>query len=107
MVVRCTTTYSISVYITTKIVNSIPAHGDVYSIQHYVTVGFTGTLVSYTNEIYLHDITEIIMKVALRTIILTPKWIIRSVYRRKDDKALTKMKREKDKQLSTKHYTEN
>ena len=38
-----------------------------------LTVSFSGTPVSYTNEIYLHDITEISMKVALSTIIITPQ----------------------------------
>jgi hypothetical protein len=34
MVVGYTTTYAIT--ITTKVVSLIPAHGEVYSIQHYV-----------------------------------------------------------------------
>ena len=35
MVVGFTTTYAISAY-HTKVVNSNPVHGEVYSIQHYV-----------------------------------------------------------------------
>jgi hypothetical protein len=54
---------------TTKVVSSNPVHGEVYSIQHYVIkfvsdlrqVGriLKGTLVSSTNKIDRHDITEI------------------------------------------------
>jgi hypothetical protein len=40
-----------SVYITIKVMSSNPAHGDVYSMQH--------------------DITEILLKVALNTITLS------------------------------------
>ena len=38
MVVGVTTSYAISAYhaITTKVVSSNPAHGEVYSMQHYV-----------------------------------------------------------------------
>jgi len=70
-----------SVPITTNVVNSNPAHGKVYSIQHYVTKfvsdlrqvgGFLWeTPVSSTNKTDRHDITEILLKVALNTIILT------------------------------------
>ena len=51
-----------------------PAHGDVYSIQHYVikfisdlrrSVVFSG---SSTNISDSHDITEILLKVALSTV---------------------------------------
>ena len=51
-----------------------PAHGEVYSIQHYVIkfVGdlqqVSGTLVSFTNKTDHHDMTEILLKVALNTI---------------------------------------
>jgi hypothetical protein len=55
--------------------------GEVYSIQHYVikfcqrlVVGrwfSPSTLVSSTNKTYHHDITEILLKVALNTITLT------------------------------------
>ena len=67
-----------SVPITTKVVSSNPVHGEVYSIQHYVikfvsdlrqVSGFTpDTPVSSTNKSYLHDITEILLKVVLNTI---------------------------------------
>ena len=66
--------------ITTNVVSSNPAHGEVYSIQHYVikfvsdiasNLWFSpGTLVSFTNKTDCHDITEILLKVALNTIIL-------------------------------------
>ena len=72
-----------SVPITTKVVSSNPVHGEVYSIQHYVIKikfdndlrqvgGFSpGPLVSSTNKTDRHDITEILLKVALNTIPLT------------------------------------
>jgi hypothetical protein len=61
-----------SVPITTNIVSSNPAHGMVYSIQHYVSQWFSpGTPVSSTNKTDCHDITEILLKVALNTITLT------------------------------------
>jgi hypothetical protein len=66
-----------SVPITTKVVSLIPIHGEVYSTQHYVIKfvsdlqhvgGFLpGTLVSSTNKTDRHDITEILMKMALST----------------------------------------
>ena len=70
-----------SVAITTKVVNSNPAHGEGYSIQHYVKkfvsdMGtgqrfFPGTPVSPTNKTDPHDITEILLKMELNTITLT------------------------------------
>jgi hypothetical protein len=67
-------------------VGSNPVHGEVYSIQQYVIkfvsdvrqVGFffTGTPVSSTNKTDRHDITEILLKVALSTIIITLTLII-------------------------------
>jgi len=64
-----------SVPITTKVVSSNPVRGDVYPIQHYVIKfvsdlrqvgGFSpGTPVSTTNKTDRHDITEILLKVAL------------------------------------------
>ena len=70
-----------SMPITTNVVNSNPAHGKVYSIQHYVTKcvsdlrqvsGFLrGTPVSPTNKTDRHDITDILLKLALNTIIIT------------------------------------
>ena len=71
------------------VVSSIPFHGEVYSLQHYVIITHKGgqwlatglwfsprTLVSSTNKTYCHDITEILLKVALNTITLTliNKW---------------------------------
>ena len=64
------------------IVRSNPAHDKVYSIPHYVIKfvsdflqagGFHRVLrlVSSTNKTDLHDITELLLKVALNTIILT------------------------------------
>ena len=70
-----------SVPITTNVVSLNPAQGQVYSIQHYVTNVFQwlpagwwfsqGTPVSFTNKTDRHDITEILLKVALNTITLT------------------------------------
>jgi hypothetical protein len=64
-----------SVPITTKVVSLNPVHGEVYSIQHYVTKfvsdfrqvgGFL--LVLWYNKTDCHDIAEILLKVALNTI---------------------------------------
>jgi len=67
-----------SVPITTKIVSLNPAHGAVYSIPHYVIkfvsdfqtgLWFSpGTPVSSNNKTDRHDITEILLKVALSTL---------------------------------------
>ena len=67
--------------ITTKVVSLNPVHGKVYLIQHYVVkfvsylrqvCGFSpGTPVSSINKIDCHDITEILLKVALNTINLS------------------------------------
>jgi len=62
--------------ITTKDASSNPAHGNVYLMQHYVislsvTAGqwfSPGTSVSSTNKTDYHDITEILLKVALNMI---------------------------------------
>jgi len=65
-----------SVHITTKVVS-----GQVYLIQLYVIKFASDTIdrwfspgprVSSTNKTDLHDITEILLKVALNTITLTP-----------------------------------
>ena len=67
-----------SVPITIKVVSSNPAHGEVYSIHHYV-IKFVGDLrqvssflqvfgISSTNKTDRHDIAEILLKVALNTI---------------------------------------
>ena len=65
-----------SVPITTKVVSSNPAHGEVYSIQLYVikfvidlgqVSGFLRVLFfSSTNKTGRHDIAEILLKVALK-----------------------------------------
>jgi hypothetical protein len=71
-----------SVPITTKVVSSSPAHGEVLSIKHYVKKFVSdlrqagrwfspGTPVSSTNKTSHHDITEIRLKVALNTITIT------------------------------------
>jgi hypothetical protein len=49
-------------------VSSNPAYGEVYLRQ---VVVFSGTLVSSTNKTDRHDITEILLKVALNTITTT------------------------------------
>ena len=80
IVVGFTITY-ISVLITTKVVSSNPAHGEVYTIQHYVikfvsdkrqVCGFLRVLrFPSTNKTDHHDIIGILLKVALNTISLT------------------------------------
>ena len=71
--------------IITKVVISNPARGEVYSIQHYVIVcqwlaagqWFSlGIPISSTNKTDRHDITEILLKVALNTITLQPNFIV-------------------------------
>ena len=75
--------------ITTNVVSTNPAHGEVYSIQHYV-IKFVSDLrqvsgflrVSSTNKTDHHDIAEILLKVALKTKILPHnKHIILEIYR--------------------------
>ena len=80
MVVGFTTTYAISAY-HTKVVNSNPVHGEVYSIQYYViqfvsivrqASGFVRVLkFPLPIKLTTNDITEIVLKVALNTINLT------------------------------------
>jgi len=70
------------VHITTKVVNSNPAHSEVYSIQLYVIkfVSYLrqvdwfsrGTPVSSTNKTDRNNITEVLLKEALYTTTLTP-----------------------------------
>jgi len=67
---------------TTCATSSNPADDEVYSIQYYV-IKFVGDLryvggcfwvllwVSFTNKTYIHDITEILLKMALYIITLT------------------------------------
>jgi hypothetical protein len=72
-----TTTCATSAY-HTKVVSSNLVHGEVYLIQHYAikfvsdlrrTGGFCpGTPVSSTNKTDRHDMTEILLKMALSTI---------------------------------------
>jgi hypothetical protein len=77
MVVGFTTTCSNS-HITTKVVNMIPAHGEVYLIQHYV-IKFVSDLRQVggvllpppPNKTDRHDITEILLKMMVNTITLT------------------------------------
>ena len=72
-----------SLHITTKVVSSNPAHSEVYSIQHYVIkfisnlqqVWFSpGSADSSSNKTDRHDITNILLKVTLKTITLWPYW---------------------------------
>ena len=58
MVFGFTTTYAISTCHDYTVVCSNPAHGEAYSIQNYVI------------KLVSHDITEILLKVALITITL-------------------------------------
>jgi hypothetical protein len=69
--------------ITTKVVSSNPVHCEVHSIQHYVIkfvsdlrqVWFSrGTPISPTNKTDSHDITEILLKVALSAIKTKPNY---------------------------------
>ena len=65
-----------SVPITTTVLSSNPAHGEVYSIQYYVIKLMTGRWfspdipVSSTNKTSRHDITEILLKVEFNIITL-------------------------------------
>jgi hypothetical protein len=68
-----------SVPITTKVVSSNPAHGEVYSMQRYVIKfvsdlrqvgGYLRLSLSSTNKTYHNYIAEILLKVALNTITL-------------------------------------
>ena len=71
-----------SVPITNIVMSSVPAHGEVYSMQHYVIKFFSDlrqvcgflpvTPVSYTNKTDRHDIVEILLKVMLIPITHTP-----------------------------------
>ena len=61
------------VSVTTNVVRSNPAHGEVYSIQHYV-IKFVSDLRQvgdFLNKTDRRDITEILLKVALNTITIT------------------------------------
>ena len=81
-----------SVTITTKVVSSIPAQGEVYLIQYYnlcneicqiLAAGwwfFTGNPDSSTSKTDHHDITEILLKVVLNTV--TPHFIIKCLCHR-------------------------
>jgi len=58
-----------SVPIATKIVSSNRVHGKVYWIQHYIIKFVSdGSLDSSTYKTDRHDITEILLKMALNTI---------------------------------------
>jgi hypothetical protein len=62
-----------TVPITTNIVSSSPAHGELYTKQHYV-IKFVNDLfspsipASSTNKTDFHNITDILVKVVLNTI---------------------------------------
>ena len=85
---QCSIVFLQSVPIITKVVSSNPAHGEVNSIQHYVLqfvsdlwqVGGLSedTPISSSNKIHRHDATEILLKVTLNNITLTP--LITSVW---------------------------
>jgi len=67
--------------ITTKVVSSNPAHGEVYSMQHYVIkLSVTCRWFSPCNPVFSinatgrHYIAEILLKVALSTIITPFQW---------------------------------
>ena len=73
--------------ITTNVVSSIPVHGKVHVLdttlcdkvcQLLATDRYfsPGILVSSTNETDRHNIAEILLKVALNTIALTPVFLI-------------------------------
>ena len=55
-----------SVPITTKVMSSDPNNGEMYSMQHYV-IKFISDL-RQVGGFLRHDITEILLKVALNTI---------------------------------------
>jgi len=71
--------------ITTNVVSSNPAYGEVYSIQHYMIKfvndlpqvdGFLRVLQKlHTNKNDRHDITEILLQVALNTTTITSIWV--------------------------------
>ena len=66
MVVRLTTTCAVP--ITTKVVSLNPIHGEVYLVEHYVRKFVSDMSVVFsTNKTDRHDITEILLKVALST----------------------------------------
>ena len=56
----------LSVPITAKVVSSNPAHGEVYSIQHYV-IKFVSDM-RQVSGFFHHDTTEILLKVMLNTV---------------------------------------
>ena len=69
-----------TVPMTSKVVSSNPAHGEVYSIQHQVIKFVSDWLVvSSTNKTDRHDITEILLKVALNIIPNQPTKILLKV----------------------------
>ena len=60
-----------SVPITTKVVSSNPVYVEMYSIEHYVislSVTSDRSVIFSTNKTDSHDITDILLKVALNTI---------------------------------------
>jgi hypothetical protein len=67
-----------SVPITTNVESLNLAHGEVYSIQHYV-IKFVSDLRQVDSFLH-HDITEIFLNVALNTVTLTEGDNLVSVY---------------------------
>ena len=59
--------------ITTNVVSSNPVHGKVYSIQHYVIKFASGLrqVGGFLWVLQFHDITEIVLKVAINSMTLT------------------------------------
>ena len=87
-----------SALITTKVESSNPAHGEVYSILHYVIVsdlrqigGFSWHSGPSTNKTDRHDITEILLKVALNTITPTPLKAYRKHINERSQNKVTKI----------------
>ena len=81
IIVNITITFFFNIIFSTNVFSSNPADGYVYSVQHYLinfvsdlrlVCGFLWLLCgSFTNKTVLHDITEIVLKVALNIIALT------------------------------------
>ena len=82
--------------VTTKVVNSNPVHGEVYSIQHcvikFVSARFSlDPPASSTNKTDRQDIAEILLKVALNTI--KPVLASRTLIQQKKDKYISTQSR--------------
>ena len=82
--------------VTTKVVNSNPVHGEVYSIQHcvikFVSARFSlDPPVSSTNKTDRQDIAEMLLNVALNTI--KPVLASRTLIQQKKDKHISTQSR--------------